>query len=544
MTVPNQDGRTGPYNGNGSTTVFAYDFLILDESHIVVTLTSSAGVETTQTITTHYTVSGVGNSSGGNVTMLTAPASGETLTLTRDVPKTQLTDYQNRGSFQPNTVETALDKVTQITQDIDEVLARTPKFPVSSTETDVEFPATLTADAVIKVNTAGDGFENGPTTTQISNAETNATNAAASATLAQDWASKTDGIVASTDYSSKAWAIGGTGVDGAASGGAAKNWATKTDGTVDDTEYAAKAWAIGGTGVTDTASAGAAKEWATAAEDDLVDGSEYSAKHYSAKASAQATAAQASATAAAAAAASNLVSKVSEKATDYTIVADTDDGTFFIADSSGGNVDFDLPSIATAVEGERYVFFRSSASNSVTLTRNGSDTINGVAGTYTMNAVASDCILVVADDASPDNWVVVPWAQVSADGTTITKTGSTISIADNGVTPEKAQGEINAQTGTTYTLVLTDDLKTVTMTNASANTLTIPANSSVAFPTGARLDVWMLGAGTTTITGDTGVTVNGVSAGSGAIEAQYNAVSLLKTATDTWVVAGAIGTVA
>jgi hypothetical protein len=64
--------------------------------------------------------------------------------------------------------------------------------------------------------------------------------AAASATLASDWAKKTDGIVASTDYSSKAWSIGGTGVTNTASRGAAKEWATKTGGTVDGTEYSAK----------------------------------------------------------------------------------------------------------------------------------------------------------------------------------------------------------------------------------------------------------------------------------------------------------------
>jgi len=66
----------------------------------------------------------------------------------------------------------------------------------------------------------------------------------------------------------------------------AEEWASKTDGVVASSEYSAKAYAIGGTGVTDTAGKGAAKEWATAAEDDTVDGTEYSAKHYAAKAAA------------------------------------------------------------------------------------------------------------------------------------------------------------------------------------------------------------------------------------------------------------------
>ena len=60
MTVSSQTARTGPYNGNGATTVFAYDFRILDQAHVVVTLKDAANVETVQTLTTDYTVSGVG----------------------------------------------------------------------------------------------------------------------------------------------------------------------------------------------------------------------------------------------------------------------------------------------------------------------------------------------------------------------------------------------------------------------------------------------------------------------------------------------------
>ena len=104
--------------------------------------------------------------------------------------------------------------------------------------------------------------------------------------------------------------------------------------------------------------------------------------------------------------------------------------------------------------------------------------------------------------------------------------------------------EINAQTGTSYTLVLADLREVVTMDNASANTLTIPANSSVAFPVGTQIDVIQLGAGVTTIDAAVGVTLNGVSGGSGAIGARYGPATLLKTATDTWVVFGNIGAVA
>ena len=74
-------------------------------------------------------------------------------------------------------------------------------------------------------------------------AAASASNASGFADEADNWARKTTGLVESTDYSSKAWAIGGTGVTNTASKGAAKEWATKTSGTVDGTDYSSKYWA-------------------------------------------------------------------------------------------------------------------------------------------------------------------------------------------------------------------------------------------------------------------------------------------------------------
>ena len=71
------------YSGNGSTTAFAYTFKLSDEDEIQVIERSSTGTETVKTKTTHYSVSGVGNASGGTVTMGSAPASGVTLILRR-----------------------------------------------------------------------------------------------------------------------------------------------------------------------------------------------------------------------------------------------------------------------------------------------------------------------------------------------------------------------------------------------------------------------------------------------------------------------------
>ena len=74
-------------------------------------------------------------------------------------------------------------------------------------------------------------------------ASTAASNVSAGVTLSSQWATLTTGIVDSTDYSSKAWAVGGTGVTDTSSRGAAKEWAVKTSGTVDGTDYSAKYYA-------------------------------------------------------------------------------------------------------------------------------------------------------------------------------------------------------------------------------------------------------------------------------------------------------------
>ena len=101
------------------------------------------------------------------------------------------------------------------------------------------------------------------------------------------------------------------------------------------------------------------------------------------------------------------------------------------------------------------------------------------------------------------------------------------------------EGELtlNAQTGTTYTLVLTDSAKFVTLSNASAITATVPPNSSVAFPTGTQVNLMQLGAGQVTVAAGSGVTLR--SAGTLVkTSAQYAVATLLKIDTDTWVLVG------
>jgi hypothetical protein len=119
MTVSSTTTKVS-YTGNGSTSVFAYTFKIFADTEIKVWVNGVL-----QTLTTHYTVSGAGSSSGGNVTFETAsiPASTHPIVFGRNIARTQVTDYVENDTFPAETHEAALDKLTLIAQEIDNKLS-------------------------------------------------------------------------------------------------------------------------------------------------------------------------------------------------------------------------------------------------------------------------------------------------------------------------------------------------------------------------------------------------------------------------------------
>lgn len=101
-----------------------------------------------------------------------------------------------------------------------------------------------------------------------------------------------------------------------------------------------------------------------------------------------------------------------------------------------------------------------------------------------------------------------------------------------------AKTPINAQTGTSYTPGLSDAGKLITLDNAGAIAVTIPANASVAYDVGTSLKFAGIGAGTVTITGATGVSINGSSGGSVVLDGQWAGVELTKLGTNSWLAVG------
>lgn len=95
----------------------------------------------------------------------------------------------------------------------------------------------------------------------------------------------------------------------------------------------------------------------------------------------------------------------------------------------------------------------------------------------------------------------------------------------------------NSQSGTTYTLALSDaDNTQVETTSSSAVTITVPANSTVAFPIGSQINIAQIGSGQITIVGAGGVTVNGTPGLK--FRAQYSTAVLIKRGSDSWLLAG------
>ena len=125
-----------------------------------------------------------------------------------------------------------------------------------------------------------------------------------------------------------------------------------------------------------------------------------------------------------------------------------------------------------------------------------------------------------------------PLSEAFVDGDVLS--ASDVNSTNEGVN-DLAFGQFNAQTGTSYTLVLTDVAKVISLTNAAAITLTVPTNASVAFPIGTQILLYQGGAGQVTISSSATIRSQGSKL---KLFGQYAVGGLLKVATDEWVAFG------
>lgn len=157
MTVASSTSRI-QYNCSGGTT-YTFSFGVGETSEIKVILTDGSDNQTTLTETTHYAVSATNNdfSSGGTVTTVTAYDTPYTITILRNVPITQSSDYVEGMESLYQTFEDGLDKLTRIAQQQQEVLNRALTIPEASSASTAL--AAVVANGYLRANSTGTGFE-------------------------------------------------------------------------------------------------------------------------------------------------------------------------------------------------------------------------------------------------------------------------------------------------------------------------------------------------------------------------------------------------
>jgi hypothetical protein len=285
-----------------------------------------------------------------------------------------------------------------------------------------------------------------------------------------------------------------------------------------------------------------------------------------------------------------LASGISNSATTMTVASGTGSALMGGVTLSAGNVDIFTVALDVDTQNEEIVYITAVSSDTFTIVRGqaGTSAISHTGGAtvkhvltsadltfYTAGVATADAaipsaivtakgdIIAASASAVPDNLAIGTNGQVlTADSTqTLGMKWSTAATGDVTLTgtqtltnktltspvlnDPKLNLSINANTATTYTFVLTDNGKLVTSNNASAQTLSIPTNASVAFPIGTQINVaWITGAGQPTInavtSGTTTILSTGVTSAAPNLRVVNSVATCIKIATDTWLVTGDI----
>lgn len=265
-----------------------------------------------------------------------------------------------------------------------------------------------------------------------------------------------------------------------------------------------------------------------------------------------------------------LASSVNTTATTITVATGTATALMGGISLAAGNVDIFTVALDADTVNEEIVFVTQVSGDTLTISRGQAGTgtagvsgLSHTAGASVKHVLTSSDLIFFRNNASPvasfgfsgsTSGTTTVQATAIAGSTTLTLPAATDTLVGRAtsdtltnkiLTSPTINGAtigtsiinltLNAQTGTTYTPVLADNGKLVTLSNASAITLTVPTNASVAYATGAQINIQQIDAGQVTIAGDTGVTVNGTGT---KLRTQWSAATLVKTATDTWTLIG------
>jgi len=155
MTISSTANRTST-DGDGSAVNFSFPYLFFNQNDLTVILVDeTTNVETTQTITTHYTVTGAGVAAGGTVIMGTAPTTNQKLVIQREEQYTQTLDLVENDPFPSDLVEQQFDTLTMLTQQLKTLSDRSVKLSDGDFSGANLTLATPIAEAFLKWDAAG-----------------------------------------------------------------------------------------------------------------------------------------------------------------------------------------------------------------------------------------------------------------------------------------------------------------------------------------------------------------------------------------------------
>jgi len=277
-----------------------------------------------------------------------------------------------------------------------------------------------------------------------------------------------------------------------------------------------------------------------------------------------------------------LASGISNSATSMTVATGAGSALMGGVTLAAGNVDQFTVALDVDTQNEEIVFITAVSSDTFTIVRGqaGTSAISHTGGAtvkhvltssdltfYTTGVATADAavpsavvtakadLLVGASSGVVDNLAVgtnnqvltadsaqtlgVKWATPATGDVTLTGTQT---LTNKTLTDPVVTESVNAQTGTTYTTVLTDAKQMVTLSNASAITVTLPPNSSVAYAAGSKIDFIQKGAGQVTFAQGAGVTIrsNGATATAPKLRVQYSAATAWYEGSDVWYIVGDI----
>ncbi len=252
-----------------------------------------------------------------------------------------------------------------------------------------------------------------------------------------------------------------------------------------------------------------------------------------------------------------LATGISNSATTMTVAAGTGSALMGGVTLAAGNVDIFTVALDVDTQNEEVVYITQVSSDTFTIVRAraGTSAIAHTGGATVKHVLTSDDLnFYTAGVATAD--AAIPNAIVTAKGDIIAASASAVpdnlAVGTNGqvltadstatlgvkwATPSDAALVLNAQTGTTYTLVAADLNKLVTLSNASAITLTVPNG---VFTTGQQINIQQIGAGQVTIVSDgtTVLTSTGATSTAPKLRAQYSAATIVCTSSNNFTVIG------